>query len=647
MTDGVVLAFTKLRTHKIRTVVTILVASLLFGVLTAASLVVNGGFESLDNFRSDGLTSRYIVNVNNVINVNSLQSITRNNELIAQAKKAYTQLVEKKTNEAKRLGISYSQASDQPPYMTTSDGEGDMLVISDVNGITQQVLADKYKNDRFFDDAQLKTLSSSYGAIDTFSSESYTIRRGSSLEVFADGKEKFYDSSDATVVNANYVTPLINTNFSVVPSELTTPFMLPNNAGWTANSGDLPIILPQNIIERLLGLEKLSDKASSTEKLERLTTVKQRASSLTFQACYRNKASINLIQQAIQQQNEMATHVNDKDYQKPSLIYALPDSTKCGEPYVISDTRTKSEKKQAENQELFDQEFNSTGEPSSYFVTFKVVGISPATSTQNNSISSGTAENAKNVSDIINNLLATNGIDQAIPKILYDRISDKTQYADLFTYTPLYLFGNEDNKIRYVEFASASDAQKFIDEQSCTTQYDNTCKPLGRPYMASLSFSNSAAIDDLRTKSSQLFKIIMLGVMALATIIMWITVSRTISDSRHESAVFRAIGFKRIDIALIYVVYAILLSVCVLMLAGIIGLAGAYIANILFSPQLTAQAQYSFGGIDLSKTVSLIGFNWYQLLLIAGGCLATGFISVMPPLLRNVRRNPVRDMRTE
>lgn len=57
------------------------------------------------------------------------------------------------------------------------------------------------------------------------------------------------------------------------------------------------------------------------------------------------------------------------------------------------------------------------------------------------------------------------------------------------------------------------------------------------------------------------------------------------------------------------------------MLAGIIGLAGAYIADMQFSPQLTAQAQYSFGGIDLSKTVSLIGFNWYQLMLIAGAVL--------------------------
>lgn len=58
---------------------------------------------------------------------------------------------------------------------------------------------------------------------------------------------------------------------------------------------------------------------------------------------------------------------------------------------------------------------------------------------------------------------------------------NKADYADLLTYDPLYLIGNEDNKRRFVEFANASDAQRFIDEQSCTVQYDNSCKPIGHP----------------------------------------------------------------------------------------------------------------------------------------------------------------------
>lgn len=647
LTDATLLAATKLRTHKIRTAITVLLASLLFGVLIALSLIINGGLKSVDDFRSDGLTSRYIVNVNSAFNVNSLQGITRNTDLIAQAKKDYMQLIEKKTSEAKRLNISYSQASDQPPYMSASDGSGDMLVLSDSNGITQKILAQKYSNSPAFDDTKLNTLAKRYEATNTFSAESYTLTQGSSLEVFIDGKEKFYDTSDMTAVNSNYVTPILNTNLTILPSELTGPFLLPNNAGWTADSNTLPIILPQDTIERLLGLDRLSSKASASAKLERLTRVKQQAVSLTFSACYRNKASLNLIQQTLQQQTEMTAHANDKQYQKPPLIYTLPDPTKCEEPTVVSDTRTSVQKKQEANQAIFDKEFNNKGDPKSYFVHFRVVGVSPERTSSLQGAPTSTTENSSNISDIINNLLATNGIDQAIPKVLYDQLPNKAQYADLFTYTPLYLFGNEDNKIRYVEFSRATDAQKFIDEQSCTTQYDNTCKPLGRAYQASLSFSNSAALDDLRQKSAQFFQVITLGVILIATLIMWIAVSRTISDSRRETAVFRAIGFGRIDIAALYITYTLLLCFLIIVLSLGIGFVGAHIVDSQFAPQLTAQAQYGFGGIDLNKKVSLIGINKDQLLPILLACLATGILSVMFPLLRNVRRNPVRDMRDE
>ena len=40
LADAVLLAFTKLRTKKLRTIITIVLAGLLFGVLVAASLMV-------------------------------------------------------------------------------------------------------------------------------------------------------------------------------------------------------------------------------------------------------------------------------------------------------------------------------------------------------------------------------------------------------------------------------------------------------------------------------------------------------------------------------------------------------------------------------------------------------------------------------
>ena len=61
LADIVLLTYTKLRARKIRTFITVLLASMLFGVLISASLIANGLFRGIDSFRKEGLTSRYIV----------------------------------------------------------------------------------------------------------------------------------------------------------------------------------------------------------------------------------------------------------------------------------------------------------------------------------------------------------------------------------------------------------------------------------------------------------------------------------------------------------------------------------------------------------------------------------------------------------
>lgn len=648
LTDATLLAFTKLRAHKIRTIITVLLASLLFGLLATASLVMTGAFRSVDAFREDGLTSRYIVSVYKSLNdPNTLSKLLRDPNLIAEAKKRYEALVKEKTAEAKRLNLSYTQASDQPPYMLGSDGT-ERLSVNDQNDIVRNLLKEKFSNELAFDDAQLEQMAKRYRATKVFTAENYMVARGASLEVLKDGKEAFYDQSDESEVNTHYERPVVDGGQTILtPSEITRPFMLPDDGGWRPDGSSLPIILPQNTIERLLGFKQLPDTASTDQKLERLESVRTQAAGLTFKACYRNNGSKALIQQTIQQQKEIKANESKKDYQKPSLVYDLPDPATCENPRVASDTRTVDQKKNDASQKLFDEKFGKNDEPKSYFVSFTIVGMSPAEATQNGPIAEQSGEQIRNVNDVINNLLKTNGIGQAVPQTLYDQLPDAAKHTELFNYEPTYFFGNEDNKQRYVEFTNARDAQKFIDEQSCTVQYDNTCKPTERPYQASLAFSNSAAIDDIRTKAAQWFWYAMLGVVILAALIMWITIGRTIADGRHETSVFRAIGFKRIDITGVYILYTVILSVLVAVCAGVIGVVGAYIVNERFASGLTAQAQYDFGGFDMTREVRLIGVDEQQLGVLLVACLATGLLSAIIPLLRNVRRSPIRDMREE
>ena len=644
-TDASLLAFTKLRSRKFRTIITVILASLLFGVLVAASLIMSGAFRSLDSFRADGLTSRYIVSVSPAQGGDSLQDTRQDPQLVAEAKARYEALVEEKAAEAKRLGLSYTQASDQPPYTESSDGRTTMLSLRDPNGIAHDVLAKKFKDEPVLDQAKLDATARSYGATSLFESTYNTVRQGSTLEVFADNKEVFYDQSDEAAVNENYRKSLIDgNNMTLVPSNIVQPFILPGNAGWKPDSETIPIVLPQNSIEQLLGLNTPAEAAGASEKIEHLKKVRAGAANLSFKACYRNDASSSLIQQTLQQQKEIKANVSTKDYQKPSVIYELPDASSCANPTIASDTRTAEEKDQDAKQKEFDEKFNDRVDPVSYYVSFKVVGVSPS---QPDPMSEITESQARSASDIINDLLETSGVGQAVPQELYNQLPNKEKFADLFTFTPLYMMGNEDNRQRYVEFANAQDAQKFIDEQSCTTQVDGSCAPAGRLYQAQLAFSNSAALEDIRAKSSSWFTYAMLAVVILAAVIMWITIGRTITDGRHETAVFRAIGFKRIDIAATYTLYTVVLSILVALFALGIGALGAYIAQQQLAPQLTAQAQYGFGGLDMSKEVSLVGIDQQQLGLILAACIATGLLSMTLPLLRNVRRSPIRNMREE
>jgi hypothetical protein len=55
----------------------------------------------------------------------------------------------------------------------------------------------------------------------------------------------------------------------------------------------------------------------------------------------------------------------------------------------------------------------------------------------------------------------------------------------------------------------------------------------------------------------------------------------------------------------------------------------------------------AYGVFNEPDTFTLIGVNGVLLGLAVAVILVIGVAAVIPPLLRNVRRNPIRDMRDE
>lgn len=155
------------------------------------------------------------------------------------------------------------------------------------------------------------------------------------------------------------------------------------------------------------------------------------------------------------------------------------------------------------------------------------------------------------------------------------------------------------------------------------------------------------ALDSAKRGFGRLFRYVALGVALIAAVIMMGTVGRMVADSRRETAVFRAIGAKRLDIAQIYVLYTILLSVLICAFALIIGILLAGFVHSRYASEATVEALVAYNAQDLDKTFRLYSFFWPDVLQLVGLALAGGVISSILPLVRNLRRNPIRDMRDD
>lgn len=159
--------------------------------------------------------------------------------------------------------------------------------------------------------------------------------------------------------------------------------------------------------------------------------------------------------------------------------------------------------------------------------------------------------------------------------------------------------------------------------------------------------SNSLALDSTKRTFGKFFGIAALVIAGIACVIMMGTVGRMIADSRRETAVFRAIGAKKLDIAQIYVMYTVFLSLLISAFALIAGTVFALVVHSRYAEDFTVESILAYNAQDLNKTFSLYAFNISDVLIIVGLAIAAGLISAVLPLFRNLRRNPIRDMRDD
>jgi hypothetical protein len=107
--DNWTLATTKLRVRRVRLVVTLIVAGVLFTVLVFGSLVVRGSVRSFQNFVNTGLLNRFVVNIYDYFDY----EIGQNPAFIARVEELDKARIAAQAAEAKRLGLPFDPATAQ------------------------------------------------------------------------------------------------------------------------------------------------------------------------------------------------------------------------------------------------------------------------------------------------------------------------------------------------------------------------------------------------------------------------------------------------------------------------------------------------------------------------------------------------------
>lgn len=649
--DTLLLAHTKLKTRKIRLFITVFVSSLLFACLIFVSFISTGVIGSIASFSQEGYGGRYLVQATPLTYSPSPGS---DSELLESLRPEQRNIVAKKTAAAKKLGIDYDPLTDMSLPITDQvnpDGTKQSFVNYDSKQVYQSLKNrnDSIPNTSYADFQKLATEASASATYKSTSPQFAYVRDSSTTQVIVNGKENLINPQQNQPKQTG-IDSIQTFGWRSMDAELLKPFALPGQALDTSDGG-IPVIAPFSAAEEILGLKSLPETATSQEKLARLVEVREKIAGKKFQLCYRNEKSAELALNALQTQTEIEKNKTNKDYVSPTLIYNLP-KIPCSEITVKTDKRSSEEKSQQKKLDDFNKQFGTYLEPEQGLIDVRIAGLSPDMN----------FESAINASTILSTLFSSSvggGWVSPSQTIIDNPIATKAQGGNTETV--------DRESISYIaEFPNLNMMKQFIKSQECSSAEVITV-PGGGSFVSSASgqdptadcikqnktlvvttFGNSAgAIDEFEKTIWNAGKILIIVIVILSSLIMMANIGKIIADSRRETAVFRALGARRFDITQIYLTYAVLLALIIFGFALLVSFIGSWYVNNRYTSDFSTAAVLVYNAQDTSKEFKFFGISAPQIGAIALLSVTTGLVSALLPLLANMRRNPINDMRDE
>lgn len=621
MRDALVLAWTKLFSHKFWTSLLLLTETfLLAGVLVFVSSV--RGFEqSLTRFNNDGLSGKYLVTASNV---RSNPNLEKSSELQDLAEELYAQGIAEHAEIAERLGLSYLEDSEIAPTEYV-DGERELVPYSPYAKLATEIMMENYLT---ADREDLENILNDYPYEKIFTQQQL-VANGKVLSL-ENGKENIKQYSSST----NNMRLQVFNGVYVLGEELYQDYLFD---GLEPDPTAIPVVVSVEQAEAILGMEGVGSSASSEELIQHFNTLAIQARGLVVDACYRNGASQEAIFNAQQILNEIERNQSKPGYREPSLIYSLPDSP-CAPVTIQVDTRTAAEKEQEALQIKYQKAIGSYQDPVQQAVKFQIVGLVP------------TGTNQSNATDLFGMIRALGRISIATPLVsqsYYD--SHEAELSTVFAKPDVSLsyLGLD---VRYIiEFADASTARSFINEQSCQPRgsLSSGCATAEHRFLLSADNNSSLTIEDISRTFAQVLTAVVLVLCVIAVVFVAMMILRSITSDRKEIAIFRAIGFRQSHIIQIYLVYAIMLSVFASFGAIALSLLVGCTFNPWVSSELTSFLRATFLTLDTSITAQVFLPNVLDYLYITGIILAISLASALVSTLARARQNIIDGLRFE
>lgn len=658
VTAAIKLAHAKTKSHRVLMWLSIIVASLLFAVAVVATTVSNGGLNSLDKFihESDGDKFRLIVGpttplFNQYYNNLSLGTIQEMRAFEAQYNANET---------AKYKAIGEKYTIDPNGSILTPDSFADNTVAPELryqanfaSPIFQAFL--EHKKQEWMKNATNKTselikTARANGAnqiYDSLASADEQFFLISGATVIVDGKENL--DQDKYGNNANY-SAIGNSDYVAVNDRLLSKIIKLNDA---KSLTGIPVVVSAQSFAETFGkglniATKQPDKLVDKQKW--LKQINAKAIGYNYQVCYRNSVEKSRLSQIASDYADAVNRKNDKTYVAPTLQYNYP-TTPCGDITVKLDKRTVEEKAVQAKDDERNRKLGQTVDPYHELVTFQIVGVYDVNS-QKDGDNNFTKQLSKALS--AHTFISTDWA--LIPTNLYDQINDNLKPKHLpdssTTYTGPVIVSDDFRQI-VIEFPTEAKMKAFTDKYACLSDAEfgatnvdsnNSCK---KPYMATVYGMNSTAIADAVKNIRRFIVTGLLIIAATALIIIWFTISRIIGGSRQETAIYRALGAKRRDAAAIYLFYSFGLAIRITIVALILGLLASYIINYYYSGIVTSWLAAVFNLAETKLHADLFQPDMLALAVIGGLIVGSSLIASIQPIIANVLRPPIRDIRDE